>query len=139
MIRSCLSRQFAMQLVLQNKFPGTAIKVPAVKMASCIPETMKALVKQSEGHSYDYVNVPVPKPKDEELLIRVSKVAICGLDIALYQWNKGILSCGRDLMLENDCTFVILVARVIAAVLFTPSHEMVGEVSAWLLHLCLWC
>ena len=75
-------------------------------MASCIPETMKALVKQSEGQSYEYVEVPVPKPKDGELLVRVSKVAICGSDIALYQWNEGILSCGRGSMLENDCALL---------------------------------
>ena len=62
-----------------------------VKMASCIPETMKALVKQSEGQSYDYVDVPIPKPNDGELLVRVNKVAICGSDIALYQWNAGLL------------------------------------------------
>ena len=60
-------------------------------MASCIPETMKALVKQSEGQSYDYVDVPTPKPKNGELLVRVNKVAICGSDIALYQWNAGLL------------------------------------------------
>ena len=47
------------------------------------PETMKALVKQSEGKSYDYVDVPIPKPKDGELLVHVNKVAICGSDIAL--------------------------------------------------------
>ena len=29
----------------------------------------------------------------------------------------------------HDCSFITLVARTIAAVPFTPGHEMVGEVS----------
>jgi threonine 3-dehydrogenase len=70
---------------------------------------MKALVKESAGTSYEYKDVPVPVPRGDELLVRVGKVALCGSDIALYQWNN--------------------VAQAIAKVPFTPGHEMVGEVS----------
>ena len=98
---------------------------------------MKALVKQNEGQSYDYVDVPIPKPKDGELLVRVNKVAICGSDIALYQWNAGLLILhGRGSMLCIAWTFITLVARTIAAVPFTPGHEMVGEVSGCYVFVC---
>ena len=50
---------------------------------------MKALVKESAGTSYEYKDVPVPVPRGDELLVRVGKVALCGSDIALYQWNNG--------------------------------------------------
>jgi 2-desacetyl-2-hydroxyethyl bacteriochlorophyllide A dehydrogenase len=69
---------------------------------------MKALVKESAGTSYEYKDVPVPVPRGDELLVRVGKVALCGSDIALYQWNN--------------------VAQAIAKVPFTPGHEMVGEI-----------
>ena len=54
-----------------------------------VPERMKALVKEKEGPSYDYKDVPVPVPREGELLVRVEKVALCGSDIALHQWNNG--------------------------------------------------
>ena len=54
------------------------------------PATMKALVKERPGASYVYKDVPVPVPEGEELLVKVGKVALCGSDIALYQWGEGI-------------------------------------------------
>ena len=50
---------------------------------------MKALVKEREGPSYVYKEVPIPRPGEGELLVKVTKVALCGSDIALYQWNNG--------------------------------------------------
>ena len=52
---------------------------------------MKALVKESEGVSYVYKEVPVPVPQGDELLVKVKKVALCGSDIMLYQWGEGWL------------------------------------------------
>ena len=57
-----------------------------------LPSTMKALIKSKPGVSYSYEDVPVPKPKEGELLVKVGKVALCGSDIALYQWNEGLSS-----------------------------------------------
>ncbi|CAL1527444.1 unnamed protein product [Lymnaea stagnalis] len=73
-----------------------------------IPQKMKALVKQVEGPSYSYVDMDVPEPGEGEVLIRVDAVAICGSDIALYNWDN--------------------VARVIATVPFIPGHETAGTV-----------
>ena len=54
------------------------------------PSTMKALMKNKPGVSYTYEDVPIPSPQDDELLVKVGKVALCGSDIALYQWNEGM-------------------------------------------------
>jgi threonine dehydrogenase-like Zn-dependent dehydrogenase len=71
---------------------------------------MKALMKESPIASYIYKNLPVPQPKEGELLIKVNKVAICGSDITLYQWGE--------------------VAKTIACIPFVPGHEAVGEIIA---------
>ena len=52
-------------------------------------KTMKALLKQTEGVSYKYIDYPVPEPVDGELLVRVARVSICGSDLNLYSWNEG--------------------------------------------------
>ena len=54
-----------------------------------VPTSMKALVKQTAGKSFTYTEVPVVPPQGDELLVKVSKVALCGSDINLYQWNNG--------------------------------------------------
>ena len=60
---------------------------------AAIPRSMKALVKEKPGKSYEYKDVPVPQPGQGELLIKVNKVAICGSDITLYQWGEGKNLC----------------------------------------------
>ena len=56
-------------------------------MASITPSSMKALVKEQPGPSYEYKDVPVPAPTGDELLVRVGKVGLCGSDINYYKWN----------------------------------------------------
>ena len=73
-----------------------------------IQKTMKALIKRTEAESYEYIDIPVPEPEGDEVLIKVDAVSICGSDIALYRWNE--------------------VARVIATVPFIPGHESAGTV-----------
>jgi len=59
--------------------------------AKMIPLIMKALVKEEETSSYHYKDVPVPSPEEGDLLVKVKKVALCGSDIGLYQWNEGVV------------------------------------------------
>lgn len=70
--------------------------------------TMKALVKTKEGKSFEYLDVPIPEPSGDEVLIKVDAVSVCGSDINLYTWNQ--------------------VAQVIASIPFTPGHECAGTV-----------
>ena len=82
-------------------------KLPAVfcKMAS-VPVRMKALVKEQEGSSYTYKEVPVSQPQQDELLVKVSKVALCGTDISKYKWNSG-----RQLAIELAAQLTVSLSR----------------------------
>lgn len=49
--------------------------------------TMRALVKTSAGPGVSLEQVPVPQVGPGELLIKIEKVAICGTDVHIYEWN----------------------------------------------------
>jgi len=49
--------------------------------------TMKALVKTSAAPGVSLEEVPVPSIGPGDLLIRIDKVAICGTDVHIYDWN----------------------------------------------------
>jgi len=49
--------------------------------------TMKALVKTTAAPGVSLEEVPVPVIGPGDLLIRVDKVAICGTDVHIYEWN----------------------------------------------------
>jgi len=83
-------------------------QISAEKMDE-LPKTMKALRKETSSVGYNMnSNFPIPEPKDDEVLIKIDSVAICGSDIALYQWSQ--------------------VAQVIATIPFIPGHEAVGTI-----------
>ena len=63
-------------------------EIATFNMADTIT-TMKALVKQTEGVSYKYIDYPISEPGEGELLVKVKKVSICGSDLNLYSWNDG--------------------------------------------------
>jgi len=79
-----------------------------MESAQVNPDKMKALLKSKAQQSYEYVDVDVPIPKENELLVRMEMVAICGSDIPLYKW---------------DAT-----GQKIASIPFIPGHECVGEI-----------
>ena len=49
---------------------------------------MKALVKTTAGPGVSLEQVPVPSIGAGDLLIRIEKVAICGTDVHIYDWNE---------------------------------------------------
>ena len=49
--------------------------------------TMKAIVKTAPGPGVSLEQVPVPVAGPGEVLIAVEKVAICGTDVHIYEWN----------------------------------------------------
>ena len=87
-------------------------KVEALKMS--VPSSMKALVKQEAGLSYTYTDVSMVPPQGDELLVKVGKVALCGSDISLYQWNNG-----EDLM-----GFLVMMGVHVAVCLCLPSAQV---------------
>lgn len=50
--------------------------------------TMRALAKITAGPGVSLVEVPVPHAGPGEVLIAVEKVAICGTDVHIYEWNE---------------------------------------------------
>jgi threonine 3-dehydrogenase len=70
---------------------------------------MKALVKTREEEGFDLQDIPVPEPKDDEVLVKLASVAICGSDLKLYKWTPWC-------------------RNVVKSLPFIPGHEGAGEV-----------
>jgi len=49
---------------------------------------MKALGKLKKEIGIDIYNTELPKLKDDEVLIKIKKAAICGTDLSIYQWSE---------------------------------------------------
>ena len=48
---------------------------------------MKALVKQSAGRGMVLTEVPEPRIRDDEVLVRVRSAGVCGTDVHIYEWD----------------------------------------------------
>lgn len=51
-------------------------------------KTMKALVKSKKEEGLWLEEVPVPTPGKNEVLIKISRTAICGTDVHIYNWDS---------------------------------------------------
>ncbi len=71
---------------------------------------MKALVKTHAQPGLWRVDVPVPEPGLNDVLIRVHKTGICGTDLHIYEWDEW--------------------ARATIPIPLTIGYEFVGEVAA---------
>lgn len=49
--------------------------------------TMLAVVKENKTSGVVLKNIPIPKPQDGELLVKVKLASICGTDINIYDWT----------------------------------------------------
>ena len=50
--------------------------------------TMRAIAKTNKGIGVSLIEVPAPKPKNNEVLIKIKRSAICGTDIHFFNWTK---------------------------------------------------
>jgi threonine 3-dehydrogenase len=48
---------------------------------------LRALLKESAGRGLSLRNVPEPKIRDDEVLIRVRRAGVCGTDVHIYEWD----------------------------------------------------
>jgi threonine 3-dehydrogenase len=69
---------------------------------------MLAVVKDKKTPGVTVKDIPIPKPKKNELLVKVKLASICGTDINIYDWNSWA---------ESHITPPIVIG-----------HEIVGEV-----------
>jgi threonine 3-dehydrogenase len=72
---------------------------------------MRALRKTDRAAGAELMEVPVPEPGDDEVLVRVHGVSICGTDLHIYDWNEWA-------------------EKRIGDVPMTFGHEMAGTVEA---------
>jgi threonine 3-dehydrogenase len=72
---------------------------------------MRALRKIDRAAGAELVEVPVPEPGDDEILVRVHGASICGTDLHIYDWNEWA-------------------EKRIGDVPMTFGHEMAGTVEA---------
>ena len=49
---------------------------------------MRALRKTTRGPGAELMEVPVPRPGEGEVLVRVRATSICGTDLHIYDWNE---------------------------------------------------
>lgn len=52
-----------------------------------VPRKSLVLIKRDDVKSFQLETVPLRQLEDDEVLIRVDAVALCGSDILLYNWN----------------------------------------------------
>ncbi|MGZ4205303.1 MAG: L-threonine 3-dehydrogenase [Actinomycetota bacterium] len=50
-------------------------------------ESMKALRKTARAPGAELVEIPIPEPKPDQALVRVSATSICGTDLHIYNWD----------------------------------------------------
>jgi len=50
---------------------------------------MKAIAKTRPEPGLEIVDVPVPRPGPDELLVKVAACGICGSDLHIYLWELG--------------------------------------------------
>jgi threonine 3-dehydrogenase len=53
---------------------------------------MKAIAKTQPGRGASLIDLPIPTPIDNEVLIKVERSAICGGDIHFYNWEPAAVS-----------------------------------------------
>ena len=50
-------------------------------------DRVRALVKQSAERGFSLTEVPEPRMRDDEVLIRVRSAGVCGTDVHIYEWD----------------------------------------------------
>ena len=50
---------------------------------------MKAVVKTSKAPGAEFIDVSMPKPGADEVLVQLMAGSICGTDVHIYSWDSG--------------------------------------------------
>lgn len=59
---------------------------------SAVPVRMKAVAKTGPVPGAEVIELDVPRPMPDEVLVRITTCAICGTDVHRYQWNESARS-----------------------------------------------
>ena len=74
---------------------------------------MKAVAKLNEKVGFDYIDMPMPKPGSDDVLIKIHATAICGSDVHYYNWNQW----AKDMKAKYNIKFPLV-----------AGHECCGEI-----------
>ena len=80
---------------------------------------MKAIAKIQPGKGVSMIELPIPVPVGDEVLIKVERSAICGGDIHLYSWVPSAVSCYK-----SDIPLPILMGHEIAGTIVDVGEKV---------------
>jgi len=91
------------------------------------PTTMRAIAKLRPGPGLNLIDVPVPTPGINDVLIKIKKTSICGTDVHIFNWDAWAEKTIRPPMVVGH-EFVGVIAEVGANVQgFKPGDLVDGE------------
>jgi len=98
-------------------------------------ETMTALRKTKPQTGAELCQIPIPPPKGNEVLVKVSATSICGTDVSIYNWNQWAQSRVKEfprtlghefageVVAKGDCALRIKVGDFISAETHIPCFQ----------------
>ncbi len=91
--------------------------------------TMKAIVKAEPAFGIKVLDVPVPQPKIDEVLVQVEAAGICGSDVHIYEWTSGyeFLEKNFPVTLGHEFAGVVVDAGPEAKGRFRPGERVTSE------------
>jgi L-iditol 2-dehydrogenase len=88
---------------------------------------MKAFVKTERKYgAVEFIDVPKPEPKDDQVLIKIQASAICGSDLHAYEYPPGYEFMDIPVILGHEYGGVVEAAGK-DATLFKPGDRVMGE------------
>jgi threonine 3-dehydrogenase len=90
-------------------------------------EVMKAIAKTQPGKGASLIDLPIPTPIDNEVLIKVECTAICGGDIHFYNWDQAAVNFFMGPEPEFPCVMGHEMAGAIVAVGDKVSQSRIGQ------------
>lgn len=90
-------------------------------------KTMKALVKKKPEPGLWMEEVPIPSIGNNDLLIKITKTAICGTDLHIYKWDEWSRRVIRTPMIIGHEFVGVVVAKGADVVGFEIGERVSGE------------
>lgn len=90
---------------------------------------MKAIVKTEPVFGIKVLDVPVPKPRPDEVLVEVKAAGICGSDVHIYEWTPGyeFLKDYFPVTLGHEFSGVVAEVGLEAKDKFHPGERVTSE------------
>ncbi|MCX5909018.1 MAG: alcohol dehydrogenase catalytic domain-containing protein [Deltaproteobacteria bacterium] len=91
--------------------------------------TMKAIVKSKPAVGIQVMDVPVPRPQADEVLVQVEAAGICGSDVHIYEWTSGyeFLEKYFPVTLGHEFSGVVVEVGPEAKSQFRPGERVTSE------------